>query len=97
MQFLFWRSIQEAKREGFQVFDLGRSDSDQTGLITFKDRLGSMQTTLTYSRFSCSAHSRGNYTPAECDWQKRAAQRIVASLPNCLLPAIGRLVYRHVA
>src|SRR5207247_3253868 len=53
MQFLFWKAIQEGKQRGVRKFDLGRSDPDNTGLITFKDRWGAARSVLTY--MSCSA------------------------------------------
>ena len=37
---LLWRAIHEAKRSGRHEFDLGRSDLDTPGLVTFKDRWG---------------------------------------------------------
>src|SRR5262249_25321288 len=40
MHLLLWKSIQEAKQYGLRKFDLGRSDYENTGLITFKDRWG---------------------------------------------------------
>ena len=46
-----WKAIQEAKQEGLQEFDLGRSDSDQPGLVAFKDHWGTTRSTLTYLRY----------------------------------------------
>ena len=40
MHFLFWKAITDACAEGRTAFDFGRSDPDQTGLLTFKDRWG---------------------------------------------------------
>jgi lipid II:glycine glycyltransferase (peptidoglycan interpeptide bridge formation enzyme) len=53
-QFLFWKMIEESKKEGLLSLDLGRSDLQNTGLITFKDRLGAAKSLLTYSRFAVS-------------------------------------------
>jgi len=50
MPFLFWKAIEDAKNDGAQKFDFGRSDCDNAGLITFKDRWGSQRTALTYWR-----------------------------------------------
>ena len=43
MPFLFWRSIQDAKKEGLERLDFGRTEAGQQGLITFKNRWGAKQ------------------------------------------------------
>jgi CelD/BcsL family acetyltransferase involved in cellulose biosynthesis len=90
---LFWKSIQEAKSEGLQAFDLGRSDLDNPGLITFKDRWGAARSTLTYSRFSVEppAHAIG------AGWPGRIANRVVPFLPDRILTVVGSVLYRHIA
>ncbi len=91
---LFWRSIQNAKRDGLCVFDLGRSDCDNPGLITFKDRWGSARSTLTYSRFSLAPPSgRRNIS----QWARRIAKGVVPRLPDRILQIVGRIFYRHIA
>lgn len=91
MPFLFWKAIQEAKEHGMLVFDLGRSDSADHGLITFKDRWGTTRSTLAYGRFC--ARQRQN---AAEGYPLQFAKRVFARLPDSLLTATGRLLYRHV-
>jgi len=93
---LFWRSIQEAKREGLRVFDLGRSDCDNTGLITFKDRWGSTRSTLTYTRFSPSLSS-GAFGPAGPGWVGGITRRLIPRLPKTVLRLAGSVLYKHFA
>jgi len=88
--FLFWKAIQDAKQDGVQQFDLGRSDSDNAGLITFKDRWGSQRTELTYWRL------RRQGTPEHSQWKLKIAGPIFARMPDRLLSASGRILYRHV-
>jgi hypothetical protein len=95
-QLLFWRSIQEAKGNGLLTYDLGRSDSDNPGLIAFKDRLGATRSTLTYSRFSPSPDSSA-FGTANAGWAGRMATRLAPSLPGPLLRLAGRLLYKHIA
>ena len=92
---LFWRSIQEAKAAGLQVFDLGRSECGNSGLITFKDRWGSARSTLTYTRLSLSPPS-DMFGPAT-KWAGRIARGVVPYLPHRILGMIGSVLYRHVA
>lgn len=40
MPFLFWKLIEQCKASGIRKLDLGRSDIDEHGLVTFKDRMG---------------------------------------------------------
>lgn len=90
MQLLFWRAIQEAKREGLSEFDLGRSDLENGGLIHFKDRLGAKRTTMTYWRYGAPSDARP-------DTRKMAvARRVVSHLPSAWLTTAGSLLYRHV-
>ncbi|MFY9725043.1 MAG: GNAT family N-acetyltransferase [Bryobacteraceae bacterium] len=95
-QLLLWRSIQEGKRDGLRVFDLGRSDCDNMGLITFKDRWGSARSTLTYARFSLAPPSDmlGRHVT---EWAGRIAREVVSCLPDRILRMAGSALYRHFA
>jgi CelD/BcsL family acetyltransferase involved in cellulose biosynthesis len=90
MPFLFWRAIGDAKNAGIAHLDLGRSDPDQSGLITFKDRLGATRTTLTYRRYPSSVVNRGASRGAH------AAKLVLSHVPNWLLEATGKALYGHV-
>src|SRR5262249_31752032 len=43
MQLLYWKAIEEAKVSGLRCFDLGRTESHQIGLVTFKRRWGAKE------------------------------------------------------
>jgi hypothetical protein len=88
---LLWRAIQEAKESGVERLDFGRSDLDNAGLITFKERWGARQSTLEYVR--CDA---GRAARVERDFGMDAAKRIFARMPDFVLTAAGRLLYRHI-
>lgn len=96
MHLLFWRSIQEAKRDGLRELDFGRSECGNTGLITFKDRWGSVRSTLTYSRLAASVDSKGHYTAARASWKEYLVQRAVSHLPDRILISVGELLYKHI-
>lgn len=90
--FLLWKTIQEAKSRGMRELDLGRSELDHTGLIQFKDRLGAVRTRLSYWRYA-------NGKPADAGrpvWQGRVARRIFSWVPDQVLGASGRILYRHI-
>jgi len=95
-QLLFWRSIQEGKRDGLRVFDFGRSDWDNPGLIAFKDRWGSARSTLSYVRLFSSPPSRMSGSRG-AEWAKRIAKSVAHRLPDRVLSAAGSVFYRHFA
>jgi CelD/BcsL family acetyltransferase involved in cellulose biosynthesis len=87
---VFWKTIQEAKHEGFEEFDLGRSDTDNLGLIAFKEHWGAQRVLLHYwtypNRPSCPTAS----------WKKSLARQVVSAAPDLALIEVGKLLYRHV-
>jgi len=90
MPFLFWKMMVEAKAPGLQFFDLGRSDREDQGLITFKEHLGATRSDLNYYRFPAQFAATGNFRRTD------SARKIFSHLPNSLLRAAGYLLYRHV-
>jgi len=90
MPLLFWRLIEESKATGADEVDFGRSDMDNPGLVTFKDRFGTTKKLLTYFRYPQTQKRVG--APR---WDLRAMRQVVAVLPNAILPAAGGLLYRH--
>jgi CelD/BcsL family acetyltransferase involved in cellulose biosynthesis len=89
MPFLLWKAIRDAKDRGLSLFDLGRTDADNPGLATFKERLGATRSTLTYVRWA----ETGRRTSDER--RVPGAARVFARLPDELLVAAGKLFYRH--
>ena len=89
--FLFWKTIQEAKEQGFQEFDLGRSEIENAGLVAFKDRWRARRSILSYMRFS-NQRSR----PAMEGYSMQMAKRLFACMPDSLLMATGKMLYRHI-
>jgi lipid II:glycine glycyltransferase (peptidoglycan interpeptide bridge formation enzyme) len=93
---LFWKAIQEAKSSRLRVFDFGRTDADQGGLITFKGRWGATQSRLIYSRYHLHGKAPGFLDPATGNWKTQLAKRVFARMPRLLLVAIGDRLYRHI-
>jgi CelD/BcsL family acetyltransferase involved in cellulose biosynthesis len=90
MPFLFWRLIEESKASGAEKIDFGRSDLENEGLITFKDKFGATRKLLTYYRYP--------YTEkAEMPMSRGAetARRFLSLLPDAVCSQAGRLLYRH--
>lgn len=91
---LLWKSIQEAKQSGLRLFDLGRSDWKNSGLVTFKDRWGASRSDLTYSRIGESTSVSTAYLSP--DWQERIVRSLSRHLPDRMFRWLGTLIYRHI-
>ena len=89
---LFWHAIREAKESGMETFDFGRSEKENDGLVSFKENWGAHSVPLNYYRLPArrSAH-------ASAGWQARVAKSVFAMMPDSLLTATGKLLYRHIA
>jgi hypothetical protein len=91
MALLFWKTIQEAKGDGLEELDMGRSGADNLGLIAFKEHWGAIGTPLSYWRYP----PPGPCVPRPA-WQKSLARRLVQSAPDLALEALGTFLYRHI-
>lgn len=91
MPLLFWKTIEDAKRDGAQEFDLGRSERDNPGLIQFKDRLGATRSAQTYVRFPMR-HSQST----TMGLRMRVAKRIFSFMPDRCLLEVGKFLYPHI-
>jgi CelD/BcsL family acetyltransferase involved in cellulose biosynthesis len=90
--FLLWQAILRGKQLGKTEFDLGRSDYDTPGLITFKDRWGAARISVNYYR-------SGKTAAAPRGMRSRfasAAKRLLLTVPDPMFRALGGLLYRHV-
>jgi len=89
--FLLWRAILRAKSIGSLVFDLGRSDSDDQGLIVFKNHWTSRTRRLTYWTYP-SEGALDFARAGKSSWGKN----ICKLLPDRLLAVAGKVLYRHI-
>jgi CelD/BcsL family acetyltransferase involved in cellulose biosynthesis len=96
MHLLLWGAIQEARAAGMHFFDFGRTEASQHGLITFKKRWGTMESTLIYSRYGAAENVSHMFEPSAVNWKSRAARYLLARLQPGLLSLAGRALYRHV-
>ena len=84
MAFLFWQAIQDGKQMAASELDLGRTDISDLGLMEFKNRLGAVNSTLSYYRYSL----RGDSSTGDL-------RRVYQYLPKFFVRALGTLLYRH--
>jgi lipid II:glycine glycyltransferase (peptidoglycan interpeptide bridge formation enzyme) len=96
MHFLLWRAIQEGKAAGLHFFDFGRTEAAQHGLITFKKRWGTTQSSLTYFRYGLSDDISHMFEASGASWKSRVAKYLLAHMQPRVLSFAGRVLYRHV-
>jgi hypothetical protein len=96
MHLLLWKSIQEAKQDGLRLFDLGRSDWGNSGLLTFKDRWGASRSTLEYSRIGRAISSSVAHSSHQTNWRERVVRSIFRHAPDRVFSSLGTLFYRHI-
>lgn len=92
MQFLFWHLIREAKDHGFVELDFGRSECENTGLVTFKDRWGTKRQLLTYLRYP----PRQTRPDESSSSLMKLGKKVFARCPQSILKVAGSLLYPHV-
>jgi len=91
MPFLFWRLIEECKSEQVEELDFGRTDLDNEGLLSFKDRFGAVRTNLSYLRYQ----GVGKNSASSIHMHFPVAGQIFSKLPDAISWRLGGLLYRH--
>lgn len=86
---LFWTAIQWGCENGYTLFDMGKTDLDNTGLRAFKNGWGAKEVPLAYSTLSIEPiQSRTeNLLPV--------MQIVIRNSPLWLCRAMGELLYKH--
>jgi hypothetical protein len=90
--FLFWKIIRDAKNAGALRLDLGRTDMENAGLAAFKDRLGGARQMLNYYRIS----ETGTVRDMRKSWATPFLRRAFCYIPDSVLVASGKVLYRHI-
>jgi CelD/BcsL family acetyltransferase involved in cellulose biosynthesis len=84
MALLFWKAIQDAKNQDFDELDMGRSDSEDLGLMAFKEHWGAVRKLLTYSRYPAPILQSSGVS-----WQLRLAKKLCGLVPAPTLATAG--------
>jgi CelD/BcsL family acetyltransferase involved in cellulose biosynthesis len=91
MPFLFWKLIEESKASRAEQIDFGRTDLNNEGLITFKNRFGTTRSVLTYYR-----HPNPESGESAANWYSPLVRQLCSNLPDAVCSAAGRVLYKHV-
>lgn len=87
---LLWRAIASGKSYGAKEFDMGRTQEDNAGLLTFKNHWVHHPERLVYWKYPGAAVD--SFGP----WKLKMAKRVFSHLPDRLLTMMGSLFYRHI-
>ena len=90
--FLYWEAIKIACREGFEIFDFGRTSPNNKGLMNFKRHWGTKEVDL--PDYYMSAKNKSESTREESK-AYQTAQKVCSILPASLYKAFGKFCYRH--
>jgi hypothetical protein len=88
---VMWEAIKWYKRRGTKSLSLGRTETDNLGLLHFKRSWGARESVLKYYRYAfkksafCRALMRGDHP-----------RKIFSLAPAGVLRIIGRVFYRHI-
>jgi lipid II:glycine glycyltransferase (peptidoglycan interpeptide bridge formation enzyme) len=88
---LLWRAIASGKAHGATKFDMGRTEEENIGLLTFKNHWVPRPRRLIYWRFPD--------TPAfnsTSGWKLKMARQVFSSMPDGMRIMAGKMLYRHI-
>jgi CelD/BcsL family acetyltransferase involved in cellulose biosynthesis len=91
VHFLYWEAIRRACAEGFRVFDLGRTDPDNEGLLHFKDSWGTRIVNLSsfyYPRLRSNSRKREVM-------RSPIVHKIFRTAPALATVLMGKFCYAH--
>jgi lipid II:glycine glycyltransferase (peptidoglycan interpeptide bridge formation enzyme) len=88
---LFWKAIQWGCENDYKVFDLGRTDLENSGLRRFKKGWGADETQLIYT----SLTNKTNGTSK--NKLSHMMKTIIQKSPTLVCKMTGKLLYRHFA
>lgn len=91
--FLFWQGIKQARNDGYEIFDFGRTSLKNTGLMDFKRRWGTVVDDL--PQFWFPSYNTLSLEDMEKSLRYRLIKGVVRKAPEALLPLLGEFCYRH--
>jgi hypothetical protein len=91
--FLYWEAIKMGCREGFRVFDFGRTHCGHRSLVEFKGRWGTRAAGL--PQFIYPKEKAAAFGSADKSLKRRLVMSACKRAPAFAQRMIGELVYRH--
>ncbi|MBL4576400.1 MAG: hypothetical protein JKY51_09960, partial [Opitutaceae bacterium] len=92
MQLLYWTAVKLASKEGFKEFSFGRTCPDNTGLVTYKNKWGTIEEDLPVCILSDSPRSESRIGHL---LTKRLIGGIFRNAPQFFCRFLGDFLYKH--
>jgi len=86
-----WEAINWHRENNCSIFNLGRTDPGDEGLLNYKRLWGFKETQLKYHRFNFKKNA---FVPINNKKQEIMA-KLLKSLPTYSLRCIGNMTYKH--
>jgi lipid II:glycine glycyltransferase (peptidoglycan interpeptide bridge formation enzyme) len=86
---LFWEGIRWGCRNGYEVFDMGRTELENTGLRNFKSRWGAVEEPIYYSKISSRPHHPSN------NRLNHILHYVITRSPIWVCKLAGELLYKY--
>ncbi|MGB9706868.1 MAG: lipid II:glycine glycyltransferase FemX, partial [Microgenomates group bacterium] len=90
---LFWEAIRSAQKEGFEIFDFGRTSPLSRSLMVFKRRWGTIEIDLPIYFYPKEVAIKNIKKEGSLGYQ--LTQRLCKIIPFPYFEYLGRFIYRH--
>lgn len=90
VHFLYWDTIKWAHSQGYGVFDLGRTDKGNLGLLSFKESWGTETIELPQYFFPA-----GHKLEIKNSFAHKMATNVFRKMPDFAAQALGKFCYAH--
>lgn len=87
-----WKSIEDACMNGYTYYDFGRTSYDNSGLIDFKKRWGTVETKLNYSFYPKNPES---LTENRNNLKYRIGTKVIRNMPMSIYKTFSSVVFGH--
>ncbi|MBN1479175.1 GNAT family N-acetyltransferase [candidate division KSB1 bacterium] len=91
--FLFWHAINLAYKEGYSIFDFGRTSVHNQSLLDFKSHWGTL--TLDLTNYMHNGQTKCDVKSSEDKLSYKIAKKVNHYIPRWAYPAFGEFCYRH--
>jgi lipid II:glycine glycyltransferase (peptidoglycan interpeptide bridge formation enzyme) len=88
---IFWHAIRWGCEHGYTIFDMGKTDMENTGLRDFKSKWGAEEIPLIYSTIAAEPPDGGHGRLSAL------VEKVIHRSPPWVGRVIGELLYKHVA
>lgn len=89
---IMWDAMRWGCEHGFTLFNLGRTDPTNEGLLQFKRGWGSQESDLTYVRSGARVDDR----TSDSSGMRERLKPFISRIPLPILKLVGRKVYAHI-